>query len=124
MQMPSRIGVCGAGDTAAAAEAVAVARAVTVTWRAAVAVAAVLVVVLVVVAVTSAVDAPAPARTMLAVSAAEPAKSDRIPIATSAPLRISRMASAEESQNYRRLAISAHPAKLCAHDIESIRVAR
>ena len=47
------------------------------------------------------VAAPAPASTMPAVNAADPAKSDRIRFATFTPFRICHMALAEESQSYR-----------------------
>jgi hypothetical protein len=144
MQMPSLIGVCGPVDTVAA-EAVA-AEALAAVVVAAVVTAGVSEVFAVpadknreVRAVTppgdtaplpprvagaAGVAAPTPASTMPAVSAADPAKSDRIRIATFAPFRMSRMALAEEAQSYRGTAISAHPAKLCDHDIESIRVGR
>jgi hypothetical protein len=112
MQMPSWIGVCGAVDTAAvdtaavdtAAAVEAVASVLALAGRvpargvvpcgagdAALAAAA------------GVAPAPTPAKTMLAVNAAEPAKSGLIPIATSAPFRVFSMALAQEQQRFSKL---------------------
>jgi hypothetical protein len=119
MQIPSRIGVCGAVDgvpaVAVAGLEVAVVAGLEVVAGLAVAGAVVagltaagevdltVAVEVDLVAVALAVPAPALASTMLAVNAADPAKSDRVPIARSAPLHIARMVWAEEMQNLFKL---------------------